>query len=87
LLSQKLIALIHQHDVLLTPQQDQPDVPPISIVSLQVREWRGRMHEVIVLEDVYLWKGARYRSLSEIARLITGTRWSGPRFFGTGQHA
>jgi hypothetical protein len=49
-----------------------------------VREWQGRVHEVIVLDDQYLWKGARYRSLSEIARLITGTRWSGPRFFGTG---
>jgi len=47
-----------------------------------VREWQGRVHEVIVLDDGYLWKGARYRSLSEIARSITGTRWSGPRFFG-----
>jgi hypothetical protein len=52
-----------------------------------VREWRGKVHEIIVLEDEYLWKGSRYRSLSEIAREITGTRWSGPRFFGTGQHA
>jgi Protein of unknown function (DUF2924) len=48
-----------------------------------VREWQGRVHEVIVLDDGFLWKGHRYRSLSEIARLITGTRWSGPRFFGT----
>lgn len=48
-----------------------------------VREWQGRVHEVIVLDDGYLWRGMRYRSLSEIARLITGTRWSGPRFFGT----
>jgi hypothetical protein len=48
-----------------------------------VREWQGRVHEVIVLDDGYLWGGRRYRSLSEIARLITGTRWSGPRFFGT----
>jgi hypothetical protein len=43
------------------------------------------VYEVIVLEDGYLWKGARHRSLSEIARLITGARWSGPRFFGTGK--
>ena len=48
-----------------------------------MREWQGRMHEVIVLEEDYLWQGERYRSLSEIARLITGARWSGPRFFGT----
>lgn len=47
-----------------------------------VREWQGRVHEVIVLDDQFLWKGERYRSLSEIARLITGAHWSGPRFFG-----
>ncbi len=47
-----------------------------------VREWQGRANEVVVLEDGFLWNGEIYRSLSEIARLITGTRWSGPRFFG-----
>lgn len=47
-----------------------------------VREWNGALHEVEVLEDGYLWRGARHRSLSAIARAITGTRWSGPRFFG-----
>jgi Protein of unknown function (DUF2924) len=47
-----------------------------------VREWQGRAHEVVALEDGFLWNGKAYRSLSEIARLITGTRWSGPRFFG-----
>ena len=47
-----------------------------------VREWHGALHEVEVLEDGYLWRGARHRSLSAIARAITGTRWSGPRFFG-----
>lgn len=47
-----------------------------------VREWQGRAHEVIVVNGGFLWSGNTYRSLSEIARLITGTRWSGPRFFG-----
>jgi hypothetical protein len=47
-----------------------------------VREWNGALHEVEVLEDGYLWRGARHRSLSAIARAITGVRWSGPRFFG-----
>jgi hypothetical protein len=47
-----------------------------------VREWQGKLHEVVILERGYLWKGHTYRSLSEIARLITGARWSGPRFFG-----
>jgi hypothetical protein len=47
-----------------------------------IREWHGTVHEVEVLEDGYLWRGVRHRSLSAIARAITGTRWSGPRFFG-----
>jgi len=48
-----------------------------------IREWQGRVHEVVIVEDGYVWSGKRYRSLSQIARIITGTRWSGPRFFGT----
>jgi hypothetical protein len=47
-----------------------------------IREWHGIRHEVEVLDDGYLWRGARHRSLSAIARAITGTKWSGPRFFG-----
>jgi len=47
-----------------------------------VREWRGETHSVLVLEDGFEWNGKRRRSLSTIAREITGTRWSGPRFFG-----
>jgi hypothetical protein len=47
-----------------------------------VREWHGALHEVEVLDDGYLWRGTRHRSLSAIARAITGTKWSGPRFFG-----
>lgn len=47
-----------------------------------IREWRGRTHEIEVLTDGFAWSGRRYRNLSEIARSITGTRWSGPRFFG-----
>ena len=47
-----------------------------------IRAWHGTVHEIEVLEDGYLWRGERHRSLSAIARAITGTRWSGPRFFG-----
>ncbi len=47
-----------------------------------VREWRGETHDVLVLEDGFEWNGKRRRSLSAIAREITGTRWSGPLFFG-----
>ena len=46
------------------------------------RSWRGVTHEVLVLEDGYSWQARTYASLSEVARAITGTRWSGPRFFG-----
>jgi Protein of unknown function (DUF2924) len=47
-----------------------------------MREWQGRTYEVLVLDDGFSWQGADYRSLSAIARKITGTAWSGPLFFG-----
>ncbi len=47
-----------------------------------VREWRGETHEVLITEDGFLWRDEIWRSLSVIAREMTGTRWSGPRFFG-----
>ncbi len=50
--------------------------------SVLIREWHGVSHRVTVLADGVLLRGTRYRSLSEVARKITGTRWSGPRFFG-----
>ena len=50
--------------------------------SRLIREWNGTTHIVDVVEGGYLWNGARHRSLSSIALAITGTQWSGPRFFG-----
>jgi hypothetical protein len=47
-----------------------------------VRQWNGQSHQVTVLEDGFAYQGKSYESLSEIARLITRTRWSGPKFFG-----
>lgn len=47
-----------------------------------IREWGGVSHVVDVTADGYLWQGRSYRSLSAIARAITGAHWSGPRFFG-----
>jgi hypothetical protein len=47
-----------------------------------VRQWQGRTYDVLVLDDGFSWQGTRYRSLSAIARQITGTAWSGPLFFG-----
>jgi len=48
-----------------------------------VREWRGQLHEVAVTTEGYLYEGDLYKGLSPIAFRITGTRWSGPAFFGT----
>ena len=47
-----------------------------------LRDWNGRTHAVDVVENGYLYEGNTYRSLSAIARRITGAHWSGPRFFG-----
>ena len=47
-----------------------------------VREWNGRTHVVDVSEDGFAFDGKTYRSLSAIAKRITGAHWSGPRFFG-----
>lgn len=47
-----------------------------------VREWQGKMYEVVAVENGFAWDGRTFQSLSEIARTITGTRWSGPAFFG-----
>ncbi len=47
-----------------------------------LRQWGGVAHEVMVMERGYAYRGRSYTSLSEIARYITGARWSGPRFFG-----
>jgi len=56
--------------------------PRIKPGSRLLRRWHGEMHEVFVAESGYEYRGATYRSLSEIARKITDTRWSGPAFFG-----
>lgn len=49
------------------------------------REYAGRRHEVVMVEGGVVYDGNRYGSLSEVARLITGQRWNGPRFFGLRQ--
>ena len=63
-------------------QKPPPAANKIKAGTRLVREWRGRVHEVSVAADGFVWNGKRHRSLSEIARLITGTRWNGWVFFG-----
>ena len=62
-----------------TPIRARPELTPGTRL---VREWQGRTYEVLVLNDGFSWRGAHYRSLSAVARTITGTAWSGPLFFG-----
>lgn len=50
--------------------------------TVLVRAWRGRTYKVTVLSSCFEYQGRKFESLSEIARLITGTKWSGPAFFG-----
>jgi Protein of unknown function (DUF2924) len=47
-----------------------------------IREWRGVEHKAVVLADGFEWEGRRYKSLSAVARAISGTRWNGWAFFG-----
>jgi Protein of unknown function (DUF2924) len=53
--------------------------------SRLVREWQGALHEVVVVNEGYLWNGVVFTSLSSIAREITGTSWNGWTFFGISQ--
>jgi Protein of unknown function (DUF2924) len=55
------------------------DVRPGTVLG---REWNGRMQHVAVLANGFAWNGKTYPSLSKVAFAITGTRWSGPKFFG-----
>jgi hypothetical protein len=55
--------------------------------TVLIREWRGVSHRVTVLDHDVVYRGRRYQSLSEVARVITGTRWSGPLFFGLRRRA
>jgi hypothetical protein len=50
--------------------------------TVLIREWRGVRHRVTVLDSDVVYRGRRYKSLSEVARAITRTHWSGPLFFG-----
>jgi hypothetical protein len=69
----------------VTSRRVRHDATPIAGTRL-IREWQGVEHTVTVLTDGYEWQGRPYRSLSAIARAITGTRWNGPLFFGIRNH-
>jgi hypothetical protein len=56
-----------------------PDLKPGIVLA---REWKGVVHRVLVQHEGFIYAERHYRSLTDIARTITGSRWSGPRFFG-----
>jgi hypothetical protein len=64
--------------------QQAPSYPSLSPKpgTVLVRDWGGVTHQVKMLEYSILFRSKRYKSLSEVARVITGSRWSGPLFFG-----
>ena len=59
-----------------------PPRPELKPGTRLVREWQGRTYNVLVLDGGFSWQDTHYRSLSALARTITGTPWSGPLFFG-----
>jgi hypothetical protein len=59
-----------------------PDRERAAEGAILIREWEGVSYRVAAVADGYAWNGVTYRSLSEVARAITGVRWNGPRFFG-----
>jgi hypothetical protein len=59
-----------------------PARPGLKPGTRLMREWQGRTYDVLVLDDGFSWQNTHYRSLSALARKITGTAWSGPLFFG-----
>jgi len=63
------------------PSPDHLSIRPRARTVL-VRDWGGITHQAKMLEDGILFRSKRYKSLSEVARVITGARWSGPLFFG-----
>ena len=63
------------------PSPHYPSLRPRAGTVL-VRDWGGVTHQAKVLEDGILFRSKRYKSLSQVARVITGSRWSGPLFFG-----
>ena len=63
-----------------------PPRPELKPGTRLMREWQGRTYDVLVLDDGFSWQNMQYRSLSAIARKITGTAWSGPLFFGLKQN-
>jgi hypothetical protein len=75
LLNQLIAQISKNKGKLVVPRRIKPG-------AVLVRDWKGSSHRVTVSDKGFTYEGQHYDNLSEIARLITGTRWNGPRFFG-----
>lgn len=60
---------------------NRPKTP--AVPAKLIRGWHGEVHEVLIVDDGFIYRGEAFKSLSPIAKRITGTPWSGPAFFGT----
>ena len=80
LATRRILAGLKEASVKRPPRELRPG-------TVLLREWQGATHRVTVIDKGVLYGGKSYRSLSEVARVITGSRWSGPRFFGLTVHA
>jgi hypothetical protein len=78
-----MLERISQQPTVLAVSSSRP-VTKASTGTVLIRDWS---HHVTVLDHGVLYRKQNYRSLSQVARVITGTRWSGPRFFGLKRHA
>jgi hypothetical protein len=78
----KLLTLARQKTWAAETKRDRKPRGALTPGSRLVREWHGRSHTVEVTDAGFVYAGRPYKSLSEVARAITGARWSGPRFFG-----
>jgi hypothetical protein len=76
LLAKVAAAASARRPIQLTPE------PALKPETVLLREWHGTQHRVIVREDGIVFNGKKYKSLSQVAYRITGTKWSGPLFFG-----
>ncbi len=70
------------HAAAATASSSSLATPSLAPGTRLIREWNGQTIVVQVLDDGFAWENRHYRSLSQIAREVTGARWSGPRFFG-----
>lgn len=82
----KLSELIEEEDRRVKGKQPVRKGDRPIIGTRLIREWQGVEHTATVVDDGYEYQGRRYKSLSAIARAITGTRWSGPLFWGLRNH-